>query len=63
LDFLNVRVNQNAQVTDASVRNMEYCAIVGAIALDHVITNDFSYMTLSLMPEIYVQALGLMPKT
>jgi hypothetical protein len=39
-DFLNVRVNQNAQVTDASVRNMEYCAIVGA---------------LSLMPEIYVQ--------
>jgi hypothetical protein len=42
-DFLNVRVNQNAQVTDASVRNMEYCAIVGAIALDHVITNDFSY--------------------
>jgi hypothetical protein len=39
--FLNVRVNQNAQVTDASVRKMEYCAIVGAIALDHVITNDF----------------------
>ena len=38
---LNVRVNQNAQVTDASVRKMEYCAIVGAIALDHVITNDF----------------------
>jgi hypothetical protein len=37
-DFLNVRVNQNAQVTDASVRNME-------------------------LPEIYVQALGLMPKT
>ena len=29
------------QVTDASVRKMEYCAIVGAIALDHVITNDF----------------------
>ena len=40
-DFLNVRVNQNAQVTDASVRKMEYCAIVGAIALDHAITNDF----------------------
>jgi hypothetical protein len=36
-----VRVNQNAQVTDASVRKMEYCATVGAIALDHVITNDF----------------------
>jgi hypothetical protein len=30
-DFLNVRVNQNVQVTDASVRKMEYCAIVGAI--------------------------------
>jgi hypothetical protein len=29
------------QVTDASVRKMEYCAIVGAIALDHVITNEF----------------------
>jgi hypothetical protein len=29
-DFLNVRVNQNPQVTDASVRKMEYCAIVGA---------------------------------
>jgi hypothetical protein len=38
-DFLNFRVNQNSQVTDASVRKMEYCAIVGAIALDHVITN------------------------
>jgi hypothetical protein len=36
-DFLNVRVNQNVQVTDASVRKMEYCAI----ALDHVITNEF----------------------
>ena len=24
-----------------SVRKMEYCAIVGAIALDHVITNEF----------------------
>jgi hypothetical protein len=35
-DFLNVRVNQNAQVTDASVKKMECCAIVGAIALDHV---------------------------
>ena len=40
-DFLNVRVNQNAQVTDARVKKMEYCAIVGVIALDHVITNDF----------------------
>ena len=40
-DFLNVRVNKNSQVTDASVRKMEYCAIVGAIALDHVIINDF----------------------
>jgi hypothetical protein len=40
-DFLNVRVNQNSQVTDASVRTMEYCAIVGVIALDHVITNEF----------------------
>ena len=40
-DFLNVRVNQNSQATDASVRNMEYCAIVGAIALDHVIINEF----------------------
>jgi hypothetical protein len=40
-DFLNVSVNQNSQVTDASVRKMEYCAIVGAIALDHVITNEF----------------------
>jgi hypothetical protein len=40
-DFLNVRVNQNSQVTDASVRKMEYCTIVGAIALDHVIANDF----------------------
>jgi hypothetical protein len=39
--FFNVRVNQNSQVTDASVRKMEYCAIVGAIALDHVITNEF----------------------
>ena len=39
--FLNVRVNQNSQVTDASVRKMEYCAIVGAVALDHVISNDF----------------------
>jgi hypothetical protein len=29
------------QVTDAIVRKMEYSAIVGAIALDHVITNDF----------------------
>jgi hypothetical protein len=34
-DFLNVRVNQNSQETDASVRKMEYCAIVGAIALDY----------------------------
>jgi hypothetical protein len=40
-DFLNVRVNQNSQETDASLRTMEYCAIVGAIALDHVITNEF----------------------
>ena len=40
-DFLNVRVNQNVQVTDASVRKMEYCALVCAIALDHVITNEF----------------------
>jgi hypothetical protein len=40
-DFLNVRINQNAQVTDAMVKKMEYCAIVGVIALDHVITNDF----------------------
>jgi heterodisulfide reductase subunit A-like polyferredoxin len=39
--FFKVRVYQNAQVTDTSVRKMEYCAIVGAIALDHVITNDF----------------------
>ena len=42
-DFLNVRVNQNSQVTDASVRKMESCAIVGDIALDHVITNEFLY--------------------
>jgi hypothetical protein len=28
-DILNVRVNQHSQVTDASVRKMEYCAIVG----------------------------------
>jgi hypothetical protein len=41
-DILNVRVNQHSQVTDASVRKMEYCAIVGAIALDHVITNEAS---------------------
>jgi ADP-ribosylglycohydrolase len=40
-DFLNVCVNQNSQVTHASVRKMEHCAIVGAIALDHVIANDF----------------------
>jgi hypothetical protein len=40
-DFLNVRVNQNFQVTDASVGKMEYCAIVGAIALNRVINNEF----------------------
>jgi hypothetical protein len=40
-EFLNVRVNQISQETDASVRKMEYCAIVGTIALDHVITNEF----------------------
>jgi hypothetical protein len=40
-DFLNVRVNQNSQVTDASVRKMEYCAIVGTIALNRVINNEF----------------------
>ena len=52
-DFLNVRINRNAQVTDASVKKMEYCAIVGAIALDHVITTDFKYMTLNISIKHY----------
>jgi len=36
-----INLNLNVQATNASVRKIEYCAIVGAIALDHVITNDF----------------------
>ena len=36
--FKNVPVNLNA--TDASVKKMEDCAIVGAIILDPVIIND-----------------------
>ena len=54
-DLLNVRVNQNSQVTDASVRKMEYCAIVVVIALDHVITNDFLYMTLNISIKLNFQ--------
>jgi hypothetical protein len=38
--FLNVPVNLNLQATDASVRKMENCAVVGAIIMDPVIIND-----------------------